>query len=235
MSARTLRGVAVAAATLVAGAAQAAETDRGGFDLGISTQKPGKPTGLNFHVLYKHPDDPERKPPAVTAAVFELPKGMRIDDSAVPQCKASDADFRRDGRGACPAETRVGQGKLTAMTGLPGADPVSADIVAFNGDGEIIEVVFVENTNAVAGMDRLTIEGSRLVAHPPATPGGPPDGRTVVREIKLQLPRRGGYVTTPPGCVHGSWTARARYEFADGGKTVVKSTSPCKKRQPKRQ
>ena len=228
------RAAVVASATVIAGtgAAWGSETDRGGFDLELSTKTPGTVTGLKFHVLYKHPDDPEAKPPPVTGAIFELPPGLRIDDDAIPQCTASDEEFRAQGRDACPAETQVGEGKLTAMTGVPGADPVTADVTAFNGDGELVEVVFVEGTNTVAGMDRLTIEEGRLVAHPPATPGGPPDGRTAVREIRLELPPRTGaggrhYVTAPPDCPTGSWISRAHYEFEDGGKTVVTSEAPC--------
>lgn len=228
-------GIAAAAAVTGASAADAGETDRGGYELALSTPFPATTTGLSFHVLYKHPDDPEAKPPPVTGAVFELPRGLRIDDGAVPRCEASDEELRLRGRDACPRESRVGGGTLTAITGFPAVDPVVTDVVAFNGPGQIIEVVFFEGTNVVAGFDRLTIEGDRLVAHPPATPGGPPDGRTSVREIRIELPARVGsdgraYVTSPPECETGDWTSHAHYEFADGGKTTVTSTSRC--RQP---
>lgn len=225
--------VVVVAALLAAGAnVHAGETDRAVYELALSTQQPGAPTGLSFHILYKHPEDPDAKPPALTGAVFELPRGLRIDDGAIPQCTASDADFRARGRDACPSSTRVGDGTLTAMTGFPGVDPVETDVVVFNGEGELIEVVFFKGTNVVAGMDRLTIEPGRLVAHPPATPGGPPDGRTAVREIRIDLPARSGaagrpYVTAPPDCPDGVWLSRARYEFNDGGRTTVTSKSPC--------
>lgn len=80
----------------------------------------------------------------------------------------------------------------------------------------------------VAGMDRLTIAPGRLTAHPPNTPGGPPDGRTAVREVRLRIPRLIGpggrpYVTTPRRCL------TARYEFADGGETVVRDSTPCRR------
>jgi hypothetical protein len=241
---RKLRQLAVAAAiaaTLAAGAgsAQGGETDRGGLDVTFSTRTAGAPTALGLHVLYKNPDDPNAKPPPITGAVFELAPGLRIDDTAVPRCLATDDELRARGRDACPAESRVGDGKLIAITGVPGADPATTDVVAFNGDGEIVEVVFFEGTNVVAGMDRLTIDGSTLVAHPPATPGGPPDGRTAVREIRLELPLRIGaggraYVTAPATCATGTWLSRASYEFADGGTTTVTSESPCTPRPAKR-
>ena len=234
MSSNLRRGAVATAVALSAAAslAWAGETDRGGFELELSTQTPGASTGLRFHVLYKNPDDPEAKPSPVTGAVFELPAGLQIDNDALPKCTASDEDFRARGRSACPAETHVGAGELTAMTGAPGADPVETDVEAYNGDGELVEVVFFKGTNTVAGMDRLTIEDGRLVAHPPSTPGGPPDGRTAVREIRLEVPARTGpgrraYVTAPPECATGKWIARAHYEFEDGGKTTVVSEGPC--------
>ena len=218
----------------VVGTAGGSQSNRGAFDLDLSARAPGASTGLKFHIVYRHPADPEGKPPPIKGAVFTLPRGMRINDSAVPQCAATDEELRLQGRAACPAGSKVGTGKLEAMTGFPGADPVTADVVAFNGDGQIIEVVFVEGTNTVAGMDRLTIEGRRLVAHPPAVPGGPPDGRTAVREIRLSVPARRGaggdaYVTTPPACLSGRWTTRAHYEFEDGGETTLTSASPCRR------
>lgn len=222
------------AVALGGGTASGGETRRGVFDLELSAKRAGAPTGLRFHVVYKNPGDPEAKPPAVTGAVFRLPRGLRINQSAVPLCEASDEEFRAQGRAACPAASRIGSGSLVAMTGFPGVDPVRGDVVAFNGPGEIIEVVFAEGTNLVAGMDRLTIEGRRLVAHPPATPGGPPDGRTAVHEIRLQIPRRVGrarkaYVTAPPRCRVGVWRSSARYRFADGGETVVTSRDGCRR------
>ncbi len=231
---RAVVAIAIAVALATAGSVYGGETSRGGFELTLSTQESGAPTGLTFHVLYKNPDDPDAKPPAVTAAIFELPAGTRIDDSAVPQCTATDEEFRLSGRGACPPESQVGGGTLTAMTGVPGADPVTADIVAYNGPRQLIEVVFFQGTNSVAGMDRLTIEGDRLVAHPPATPGGPPDGRTAVREVRLELPVRTGaegrpYVSAPPDCLTGTWTSQASYEFEDGGTTSITSESPCRR------
>ena len=226
--------VAFAAQLVWVAVAPGGATPRGVWDLGVVTKRAGAPTGLTFQVGYKNPSGPEAKPPPVTGAVFHLPAGLRINNRAVPRCSATDEAFRASGRAACPVDTRVGSGALVAMTGFPGADPLVADIVAFNGDGELIEVVFFKGTNVVAGMDRLTIAPGRLTAHPPATPGGPPDGRTTIREVRLRIPRRIGpggraYVTTPRRCLTGRWRSRARYEFADGGETVVRDSTPCRR------
>jgi hypothetical protein len=152
----------------------------------------------------------------------------------VPACEAGDEELRARGREACPAGSRVGTGTLWATTGFgPPLDPVEADVVVFNGGDQLVEVVFAKGTNSVLGMDRLDVRGSKLTAHPPATPGGPPDGRTSIRRIDLDLPARRGadgqpFVTTPPTCpADGRWRSRAHYGFADGGKTTLSSQTPC--------
>lgn len=216
----------------IAVVAHAGETDRGRFHLGVGSPDPATATGLKFRVAYTNPKDPEAKPPPVTAATFRLPRGMQIDTAAVPRCEAGDDEIQALGRDACPADSQVGAGRLAARTGVPGSDEVHTDVVAYNGADEIVEVVFFGGTNVVAGIDRLTIDGNVLSAHPPSTPGGPPDGRTAVQRIFLEVPLRVGsggdaYVTTPRRCRHGRWKASADYEFADGGKTTVPSRTRC--------
>ncbi len=232
---RILGGV-VAAVVLAMTAAigQAGETDRAAYDFKLSAKSPGTPTGMSIDALFKHPEDPDAKPPALDTAELKLPRGMQIDDDAVPQCDATDDDFQLQGREACPADTQVGRGAVTVMLGVAPADPQTLDIVAFNGDGEIVEVVFFSGTNVVAGIDRVTIEDDRLVAHPPSPPGGPPDGRTAIRELQLEVPLRIGpggdsYITTPSRCPRRlAWRSRGHFGFADGGETVVRDRTRCR-------
>jgi len=234
-----LRRAAVAIGLVVAlggtTAAVGGETDRGRYHLGTTSKAPGTSTGLRFFVGYRNPDDPRAKPPPIENAVFRLPKGMRINTAALPRCTATDAEIRAMGRGACLPSTRVGGGHLVARTGTPGADRIEADIVAYNGAGEVVEVVFFDGTNTVAGIDRLEVDRNVLTAHPPATPGGPPDGRTAVRRISLEIRDRNGdggraYVRNPSRCRAGIWRSRAHYEFADGGETTVPSRTRCHSR-----
>jgi hypothetical protein len=223
------------AAALIAATALAGKTDRAEFQLGLAAKRAGVPTATQIHVLLKDPDDPDAKPPALKGGVIMLPHGMRVDNDAVPKCTATDNDFQAQGRDACPEETQVGAGTLKVMMGLP-PDPEELDIVAFNGDRHLVEVVFFKDTNAVAGIDRVEIRRDRLVPHPPIPPGGPPDGKTAIRELLLDIPRRvepaGAYVTTPRRCRTGRWRSQATLEFADGGSTTVSSTTPC--RRPRR-
>ena len=210
--------------------------NRGEYDLGLGTTKPSSATGLRLHVGYRNPSDPGAKPPPVTAASFDLPPGIRIDGAAVPSCDASDAQLRARGRDACPAGSSVGTGTLVAITGFgPPADPVEADVEVFNGPNQLVEVVFAKDTNTVLGMDRVDVRGNRLIAHPPATPGGPPDGRTSIRRIDLDLPERRGaggraFVTTPRCARATAAGARGR---TTGSPTAAGRPSPASRRAPR--
>jgi hypothetical protein len=217
-------------------AAAPASVPRAELQVGLSARAPGASTGVSIHVLYRHPDDPNRKPPALTKAVFELPAGTRLDGRAVPQCHATDDELQSNARDACPAASKVGDGTFTAMTGLPGADPFDTDTTLYNGGDQIIELVTFKGTNVTAGFDRLSIRGNALVAHPPATPGGPPDGRTVPRDIAATIPRRGGFIISPTSCPAGGvWSSRGLFEFADGGHADVTAPTPCEPGSARRQ
>src|SRR4051812_4855112 len=128
---------------------------------------------------------------------------------------------------ACPPDSRLGAGTLTAMTGFGSPfDPVHSRLDLFRTHEGLIEVVTEPSTGAYLGSDRLTISGSRLTAHPPRTPGGPPDGETAVREIDWRVDRA-GYVVAPPGCpASGEWVARATFTFDGAGETDT-TTTPC--------
>ena len=236
-----LHAVAVAVVAAAMGATLAAMPaagepgvdERAELDVRLGARAPGTATGVSFRVFYKHPDDAEAKPPPLTAALFELPRGTTIDGSATPRCEASDAELRAGGRDACPEESQVGTGSLTAITGFgPPVDPVSGDVTVFNGGDQLIELVTAPGTDAVLGFDRLTIEGGALRAHPPNTPGGPPEGRTAIREIRVDIPARGRLFVTPPSCPSGgTWASRGSFGFADGGSSTVVSTTPCEPRR----
>ena len=228
-----LQMVAGVAAAVLAGTtgSASAQGSYGDFGLDFGTITPGVEAKPTLVVQYRNPDDPNGKPPAITSAVFRLPAGTRIDTTAVERCSASDEEIRASGPSACPPGSKVGSGKLTAVTGFgPPTDPVAGDVTVFNGADQLIEVVTVPGTQTVAGMDRLSVEGNVLTAHPPAIPGGPPDGRTAVKDIQLTIDRS-GYVTTPPECEVPGWAYGASYEFANGAKQEVSHRHACRPAQ----
>jgi hypothetical protein len=212
----------------LAGAPAAGAAGPADYAFSFSATRPATPTGIGIHVLYRNPDDPDGKAPQITKGEFALPPGTRIDTNALTQCTATDAELRARGRDACPEESRIGEGYLVATTGTP-ADPQRTDVTVFNGRNELIELVTFAGTNQTAGFDRLSVEGSTLKAHPPTTPGGPPDGRTTVREIRITIKASGRLFVTPSSCPGNAlWRSVGTFGF-DGyqGDVVVPATTRC--------
>ena len=95
--------------------------------------------------------------------MFHLPPGLRIHNRAVPRCVAIDEDFRAQRAGGMPS---LGPGRVREPRrddGVPrsGSRSVATSSLS-TAVGELVEVVFFEGTDVVAGMDRLTIAPGRL-------------------------------------------------------------------------
>lgn len=222
---RSISTAAAIAAALVA-AAPAAASEQATYSFGLTSEAPSATTGFELRVSYRNADDPDGKAPALTAAAFALPAGMRVDTTRAERCMASDEELQALGRDACPEASRLGDGRLVATTGLP-ADPIEGEVTVFNGPEQLIELVTAPGTGRTAGFDRLTIEGDRLRARPPATPGGPPDGRTTVREIAFRL-APSPVLATPASCpADGRWRSVGTFGFASGTTLAVPASVPC--------
>jgi hypothetical protein len=231
----TVYALAAAVAMASAGVAAGTTGKRADFALGFSTKGRGARSALVLHVVYKSPGDPNGKPSPIRKVAVAAPLGTRFHTGAVPKCTASDDQLKAQGSGACPPESRVGTGKLTADTGFgPPIDPVAGDLTLFNSGTEIVEVVTAPGTDRVTGIDRLRIAGSTLTGHPPMAPGGPPDGETAVRQIDFTIDRKTGYVTTPRSCPRSRrWIATGTFGFKDGSEETLNSTAGCKRPKPK--
>jgi hypothetical protein len=234
MKVRNLVATAGAAALLAPVPAAHAETGRlADFSAAFTTTYPSTPSGLKVHVFLKRADDPDAKPSPLRSAVIRGPEGLRFDTGAMDQCKASDDELRALGSDACPDDTLLTVGSFSAMGGFGPADPVTGDDHVFNGPQQLVEVITVPDGSASPAFDRLTIDGSTLTAHPPAAPGGPPDGETSVRSLDFAIPVRRGVggrslITTPPSCpAEGVWRTVATFGFKDGSSDTVSSATPC--------
>lgn len=222
--------------SLAAAAPAVAESGRlADFRATYTTTQVGSPTGVKVHIFFHAADDRDAKPSPLRSAVIHGPEGLRSDTGVMNQCMASDEELRAMGSDACPDDTKLSVGSFSAIGGFgPPADPFMGDDHVFNGPDQIIEVITVKGGSASPGFDRLTISGSTLTAHPPMTPGGPPDGESSVRSIDFQIPVRRGsggrsLITTPPGCpAAGQWMTTATFGFKDGTTDTVTSASPCK-------
>lgn len=228
--------VACLSAVLVAvggGSASAAPGRLVDFSLALSSRIPATASGMDVGVLFHTAGDPDRKSSPVRRVVIAAPAGTRVDSSAMPRCRASDAELRALGSNACPAGTEAGLGTYSAILGFgEPVDPFVGDNHVFNGERQLIEVVTFEGTAVSPGFDRLSIEGNTLTARPPVTPGGPPDGETATRSIAFRIPVRvsasGSLITTPAACPpSGYWESTGTFGFANGQIETVASRTPC--------
>ncbi|MDQ6915806.1 MAG: hypothetical protein M3155_08355, partial [Actinomycetota bacterium] len=225
-------GVGAAAITTLAlgltGPAAATVTPRGDFALRFGTQTPNAPTSIHLQILYKAAD-PAAKPSPIRRVLISAPPGTHFDTKALPECTASDPELLIAGDGACPVASRLGIGKLTAITGFgPPLDPFVADVTIFNAADSIVELVKDHASGRPVATDRFRIEGSSWIGTPPMTPGGPPDGQTAVREIDFTYSPAAAWVRTPPSCdASGRWTSTASFTYADGVTANVSDATPC--------
>jgi hypothetical protein len=226
--------IAVTALGICAAPAAAESSRLADFAFQLSSTTPGTPTGFHTTFRLRKEGDPDAKPTPLRSAVLELPSGLRYDTGAVTECKASDEELHARGSDACPADSLLTLGTFNAITGFgPPVDPVAGDNHVFNGPSQLIEVITVPGGSPSPGFDRLTLKGTTLTAHPPTTPGGPPEGETAVRGSDFNVPVKGTtarpLVTTPPSCpASGKWTTTATFVFANGDRDTVVSATPCK-------
>ena len=110
---------AITAAAFIAGTGSAsAQGSYGDFQLDMGTTEAATEAKPSLVVSYRNPDDPNGKPPAIASAVFRLPVGTRIDTAAVERCTATNEEIQASGPAACPPGSKVGSGKLTAVSGF---------------------------------------------------------------------------------------------------------------------
>jgi len=214
----------------LAATAQGASEGNAAFRLTFTSTTPGSSTGVHVDLRFGDPIGSDHKPLQLTGARIRLPKGTVIDTSTRPQCTAPDPVLQAAGTLGCPADSQVGSGSLEGETGFgQPIDPLVGDDTVFNGMDELIEIITPPGAPApAAGVDRLSINGNVLTAHPPSVPGGPPDWTTNIKRITFVIPAHGAYITTPPSCPSsGHWRTVATFKFADGSGNRVTADTPC--------
>jgi hypothetical protein len=236
----SLRPIAIATMTAALAALPAAAHAGPRFDYRqvFTTDRPGASTGIDTRILYKHPGDPDAKPPAVRQEVFTFPVGTTFDGSVVPDCSASDEELRLTDGSACPEESWVGSGHgNTSMTGFPGAGETPIVTNAFDyGDGRFHIVGGPEQYPFIRSVVHGRREGRTSTVNIPPSPGGPPDGESALRRVRNVFPARSlgrrAYIRTPRKCPKsGVWTFKARLTFADGGVERNVHRMPCRRKR----
>lgn len=238
--------IALLAVLVTAAPAVGQDQPRQTYSAAFTTTEPGASTGLRQEIHYVNPDDPDGKPHAVAEIVFLLPEGARIDTSVPPQCQASEAAFQLEGADACPPETKVGRGALSADTGA-GTGPLprvhETDVTFFNNQDELI--LFAETTNTpgpqpIRLASRIEVIGRSLISRVPPLPAAPPpDPFLAIKDVFNELDAistgrgrdRRAYITTPPTCPEsGQWTITATFTYRDGVTQTMRSDTPCSSR-----
>jgi hypothetical protein len=229
-------GITVGIGALVVAACTPARAETGrlaDFSLGLGTTTPATPTAMTVHVAFHTAGSADAKSSPIRSVVLAGPTGMVIDSNAMPACPATDEQLRLLGTSACPAGSEAGAGSYSAILGFGAPlDPFTGDNHVFNADHQLIEVITFPGTGISPGFDRLTVSGGTLTAHPPVTPGGPPDGETATRSIDFAIPvhatATGSLITSPPACPEtGFWDSAGTFGFADGRTETVVSRTPC--------
>jgi hypothetical protein len=230
-------GWVVAGTLLIPAAGARADGPRQSGSVRLSSETPATVTALAESAHYVNPSDPAAKPPPVTRIVVRYPDGFRIDTSAPERCTASDSEIEAQGSAACPPGSRVGEGGAEFATGFPApGDTFAVDFELFNAADQIIFVARSHGQSQVLSVSRSTIDGATLTSDVPALPGGPPDGRSSVRDIHFNLDaiatQRDGrvlnYLTTPPTCPDSrQWSSLGTFTYSDGVEQSITPTTPC--------
>ena len=203
----------------------------------FGTDAPAAGTGVRLEIDYVNPSDAGAKPFAVQTVIETLAEGARIDTSVPEACVASDADLMSRGAAACPAASRVGSGEVDLDTGAPGPGRIVENkVTEFNNKDQLI--LLLEQPGGSRAVSRAAIvdQGRTIRAESPPIPGGPPDGFTAIKRVRIGLDPvtvdaggvRRSYVTTPAACpASGVWINTVTFNYRDGVSQTVPTASPC--------
>lgn len=227
----------VLALTALLGGAPAEAADRQSVSSSLTTEDPAASTGSRLSIEWRNPSDPSGKPYAVDTIVIHLAAGSRFDFSALPQCKASDAELMARGAAACPADSKVNSGEILSDTGSAAVFPrfIHTRAANFNNQGELVGVGDAEEI-PFRSVVRSKVEGNTITIPVPDSPGsGPPDNFTAFKSLLTVEPALGRgvrvYARTPLTCpASGFWTSRYSFIYHDGVTQTEIVRSPCKRR-----
>jgi hypothetical protein len=221
-----LVALVVAALAASAGVALSSPQFVATFQMKYSSTTPGSPAGLDGLGTWSDPGEPFGKPKEVTRIKVIGAPGLRLDTSALPVCKATDAEVQRRALRACPASTKLGtvSGEAVISTGNP-FNPVAT---LFNGRHKIIVAVMLgdrllTNFSDDVGRRSVTVNlrilpGISLTRFEPHIP----------RHFRKRGRKRKAYVRTPPSCpASGVWITTAIFTYRDGSQQTLTAPTPC--------
>ena len=239
MWSRGITATVLAVAALATQASAISEPARQSYSDVFTTTAPNAATGRNYTIEWFNPEEPDGKPHAFSHLRVELAEGARFDTTAIPQCKASDAELMAGGEAACPAESRVASDTTLVDSGAQGpARYYNFDFAFFNNEDELILLSTVRETGTRVVLRGEIGTNTIDVEVPVPLPGTPPDGGAAKLQKGEWLPLSSGgrnYITTPPTCPKsGFWVNRVTYTYRDGVTQTAESKSRCERPKPPR-
>lgn len=247
--------VAIVAAFTWLGVSSAQQPSAGKADQQFTTDVPGAATGILTTEFF--PDGPNGQVKAQRGTHIIYPPGTVFDGSAAAVCRASEAEMQQQGLGACPADSKLGEGTADVYTTgtLTPTGPVTVDVTAFNTaepkDNPSIKggvLLAFSSHGAVTSTTLINTFGNEQVEKttpkcvPPGQPPDCPFGEFAPKRLKLDVPARSKTIdgvvhngaTTPAVCpASGHWTIRHTHFFADGTDATYVNDLPCKQTPPR--
>ena len=224
-------------------------SDKSGKDL----KKPKTSTGTTFGTSSTDETNTERnkQPKRVTNFDIKFPTGTKINNKAIPACKATNEDFANaeDPDDACPKGSKIGDGDVAARTPFNGVNDFTGTVDAYNAPKGLLLFVNVQSANQTLVL-RPKFSGLNLKTAVPQTcipPNIPqndckdPSGtkqEAILTNFELKTTPKGSgsgkrkknLIVTPPTCPKGTWTFVASIKYSDGASVKIPTTTPCTKK-----
>jgi len=196
----------------------------------LTTKQELASTGLKFDIKISNGTD--GKPELVKRFAIALPKGTRFDGRGAARCDVTDAQVMEDIGKNCPANTKVGSGKVTATS--DGSNTLTVDAVFYNlkprsgpSSKAAIAIAFVADGTQLTGLD-ATGRGNKLISQ--VLTGELPGGFRVNRfrgSISKRSKGQRNLITSPAKCPKSRrWMLTTTFNFPSGP-SKSPSKSPC--------
>ena len=241
----------LAVAAVAMAASETSGTTVQNYDQNYSSQKVKTSVGTTFETTSTDEANPRNKQPKrVTNFDITFPKSSKINNKAIPQCKADENDFANasDPDDACPKGSRIGDGVVAARTPFNGVADFTGTVYAYNAPKGLLLFVNIQSANQTLllkpkfrGLKLLTAVPHTCI--PPNVPQNDCKDSTGTKQeailTKFQLktkPKSSGrgakkkaLITSPSSCPRGTWAFVANIKYDDGSAVKINDTSACKK------
>jgi hypothetical protein len=240
----------LAMAAIAMAASQTSGNTVQNYDQTYSQKKRGVSTGTKFQTSSSDETNPRNKQPKrVTNFDITFPKGSKINNKAIPQCKADQNDFAsaETPDDACPKGSRIGGGEVAARTPFNGVADFTGEVFAYNANKGLLLFVNISSANQTLLLNPK-FKGLKLLTPVPHTcipPNIPQNDckdstgtkqEAILTNFELTTtPKSSGkgkkkksLITTPKTCPRGGWSFEANIKYDDGTSVKIPAKSACR-------